>query len=189
MEYTSLSSGIEVEIRKINYYKVFAISNSAEEELRAQGEPIDAPTYKVPIGDDFQEHQHVHELDDDGEVINSTLDTDEDHAAWEAHLAAQRKLARLYMDRLSSYALRNGVVVDMDADDWEDQQIYDGITVPENPNDKYLHYLHTEVFPDVIEREEIASQIVNMSVPVHNTEVQEAVQEFFRRSLETESEG
>ena len=189
MEYTSISSGKKMEIRKIDYYRVFLISQSIEDELRQSGKPVDPPTYDVEIAGsgEYQTQTHYHEVttDDEGnEVVNSSLSTPEHHAAWDEYLAARREQSRLYIERLHSYALRNGIVAKMEKG-WEEEQEYDGIKIPEHPQDKWLHYISTVLLPDIIERREVANQIVAMSVPSRNLEVEEAVKEFFRSEMET----
>lgn len=190
MKYTSISSGKEVEIVKINYYKVYAIQQAVEDELRAEGWQVDKPTYEVKVGtgEETQSFEHRHILDDEGNVTDSTLETEEDFAAWDKYEEARQEVYLRYMRRTANFALQTGVKIDMDADNgWESDQEYYGIQIPTDPRDKYLHYLETEVFPDIQERRTVAVEIINMSAPdIESTKMQESVQEFFRGQVEEE---
>jgi hypothetical protein len=188
--YTSPLSGKTVRLVPIAYYKTQSLIEKVEKEFLAAGKPIKPPTYTVPVGKDGKDTQ-VHEH------TESTLVTDEDRAAWKAHKQAVAELNAETNLRTLKFTLRNGALIDMDADtsDWEAEQEFDGIDVPASRREKYLHYLLTEVLTSRFEQREVASRIMELSIlgSMGDNDTAEAVKKFFRRAtnpkLEAEREG
>src|SRR3990172_472597 len=120
---------------KVTYNGIATLIDALQSSLNAR-KPI-APTYEVKS---LAGNSEIHAHDE------TTLETEADRAAWseyQAKLAAwsdesQRSLMRLILLR--------GISVELPSDsDWEKQQAFAGIVVPQDTMEKRMHYLQTEV--------------------------------------------
>jgi len=188
-EYTSESTGKVIKLLPVAYYKLPKITEKIKNEYRARGEPIDPPTYQAAIGpdkDEFQTHEHIHELNVDGTIKKSTLESEEDFKAWDEYLDANGRMFQEANLASLRFILRHGVEVDMEGDEsgWEEDQEYDGIEIPEDPRDKYIHYILTEVIANPAEQRKVTAQILAMSVSGVDRELESAAKELFRNTMD-----
>ena len=190
-KYTS-KSGVTIEIIPVAYYKLQQVILRIERGYRERGEPVDPPTYvtTVGIGSETAEEIHVHEhvLDENGEIVNSTLSTPEEHDAWKRHKDVQAKIANETAMATLKFALQNGILVDMSQNDgWESDHRYYGIDVPEDPRDKKFHYIMSEVLVTPQEQQEVSMRILMKSINGVDPEVEESVSELFRSQVEKQT--
>lgn len=105
------------------------------EKLHSQHPMPAPPTYTVETATGVKE-VHTHD--------ETTLETAEDKAAWAEYQdnlkAAQAKLN----ESLMRVVLLRGLKVDIPANGWVKEQEYMGITVPDDPTERRMHYLQTE---------------------------------------------
>jgi hypothetical protein len=143
-----------------------------ENKWREDGKPLDPPTYEVPLAGSDETQEFTHD--------ESTLETDEDHAAWDEHQAALREMESEVRDRHVRYALRTGIEVEEESG-WEEDQEYEGIEIPDDPRERKLHYIMTEVLPTMLEQGEVYGLIMYMSTQFVEGETMQAAQDLFRR--------
>ena len=175
------ATGKTVELVAVPYYKIQAIVNGIEKEMRAEGKPLDPPTYETELpGGEIQVHEHYRDVDPKTGEISTSLETEDELAAWEAYLAAQRELQNRSAFPTLRYLLRNGIKADLEADEtWEDEQRFDGIEIPTDPREKYFHYLLTEVITTPAEQKEV-SEIIMIASMSGDAETEQAVKDLFR---------
>jgi len=137
LEYTT-STGIAVKVRAANPYLVGRVEGDVQAEWQAAGKALPSvPTYTVETASGEKEvHEHT----------PSTLDTDEEKAAWQRYEQVQLAYYREIRLRQTRIMLAKCVIFEMPADDaWVEAQTFLGIHVPEAGEARRLHYLETEV--------------------------------------------
>ncbi len=95
------------------------------------------PTYEVEtVGGDIEIHVHD----------ETTLETDEDRAAWAAYQTAQAQANGDLMEKILRllFAKATGDVVPA-GDEWIKEQQYLGVDVPDDPLGRKIHYIQTEL--------------------------------------------
>ncbi len=95
------------------------------------------PTYEVETaGGDIEKHIHD----------ETTLETDEDRAAWAAYQTAQVQANGDLMEKILRllFAKATGDVVPA-GDEWVKEQTYLGVDVPDDPLGRKIHYIQTEL--------------------------------------------
>ena len=184
MKKMQLPKGIK--ITPVSLVDMMEIQASIEAEYRERGEPIDVPTYKVSVGDgdDFQEFEHYHvvEIDDnDNKIVNSTLESDEDHEIWKTHQNAIERMTGEIALYTTKYLMVEGVRVDWKLfKDWEAKKKKYKIRIPENEDDKKIYFLTSVAFPTPDDQKRIAQQILLISAQGSDPERIEAIEALFR---------
>ncbi len=95
------------------------------------------PTYEVEtVGGDIEIHIHD----------ETTLESDEDRAAWAAYQTAQAQANNDLMEKILRllFAKATGDVVPA-GDEWIKEQTYLGVEVPDDPLGRKIHYIQTEL--------------------------------------------
>ncbi len=95
------------------------------------------PTYEVETaGGDIETHIHD----------ETTLETDEDRAAWAAYQIAHAKANEAMIEKILRllFAKATGDVLPP-SDDWAKEQAYLGVDVPGDPLERKIHYIQTEL--------------------------------------------
>lgn len=117
----------------------------------------------------------------------TTLETDEERAAWSAYqvdLAAweEEKNRRL----LRAIQLQCIQPVDIDNEEWVERQKFLGMDIPTNPFERKLHYIETEVIGD--ERDIMACMTIPMQlVSGASEEDMAAAEALFRDAVQKET--
>ena len=107
-----------------------------ERAQRAKGAALNVPTYKaITASGAVEEHPHD----------ETTLQTDEDRAAWAAYTAARQALNREINERTTRVLLLEGMVCGEPPAEWLAKQKRYGLDVPEDPDDRKLAYIETEI--------------------------------------------
>ena len=172
---------VGVTLKPVSLVDLMEITSSIEMEYRENGEPLDVPTYTIKVGDDEQTHEHEHILDDDGNVVKSTLETEEDHAAWEAHINAQARLETEVALYSSRYIMLEGIDIDWSQyNGWEEKKKKYRITIPDDPDDKKLYFIMSVAFPTQSLQEQVAQNVMLLSAEGSDPERIEAIEALFR---------
>lgn len=170
-----------VDFKPVSLVDLMEITASIEMEYREKGEPIDVPTYTVEIGDDKQEHEHVHRLDENGEVESSTLETEEDFEAWEAYENANDRLTTEIAFYTTKYLYLEGITIKWSSfKGWEERKRKYKISVPEEEDDKTIYFLTSVAFPTPDLQKQAAQYILYMSAKGSDPERIEAIEALFR---------
>lgn len=97
------------------------------------GEPV-KPTYTVEDTGETFEHDET------------TLETDEQRAAWEKWKQTTESVTAYVGEQMMRFFLFYGVKANpKDDPEWEARQLHFGIKIPTDPIDKKIHYVQTEL--------------------------------------------
>lgn len=156
------------------------------------------PTYTPTAAEGFvaQPEPHYHrvvtvaELDENEqptgrmvEKVETSLETPEEWAAWNAYEAESRRLTKEFSERLLKTILLRGLKLEMPQDDaWVREQEFMGYTVPQDPLERKMYWLETELFSTKAEIQEVVVQVVQASGT--NEEVISAMERSFRGDVE-----
>lgn len=98
------------------------------------------------------------------EKLDSSLETPDDFAQWEAYQTELTRVAQTYQTRYTQTVLLRGVRVEYPSDEtWVREQEFMGYTVPADPAARKLHWLETEVIGTRADREAIFSGVLLQS--------------------------
>lgn len=114
------------------------------------------PTYTVEtVGGDVETHEHD----------ETTLQTEEDHKAWNAYKMHSRLYERELTDRILACVLLEGVVLpeDLDVSRWEKRQRMMGITVPQDEEEKMLLYKRSQVIKSTSDIEALIVAVMGLT--------------------------
>lgn len=110
------------------------------EKLQAQHPMPAPPTYAVKTATGVTE-THSHD--------ETTLDTDEDKAAWADYQGRLRAATAKFNEALMRLVMLRGIKVELPPSDaWVQEQEYIGLSVPEEPHERKIYWLETEVLAD-----------------------------------------
>ena len=132
----------------------------------------DPPSYEVQLAGGAKQMVFHNE---------TTIQTDEERAEWEAYKVKHAECVTLYHSRIIKLIIRRSVVVDI-PDGWEQAQAEFGIEIPENEDEKKEHFVCTELIggaTDLFALERAVQMLSGFSAE----ELQKA-QEFFRCQVE-----
>ena len=166
--------GRVVTIHPVSNYLIQKLAGAVESRLRQEGAPIDPPTYTVtPASGAVETFPHD----------EASLQTDEDRAAWAAHIAATEKLQRERERITTRLFLLRGLEIGDVPPEWSEDMGHLGIEVPKDPDDLKLEYIQTEVMrtPEDVIRATMA--IMRLSAAGAPQEEIEAAEAAFRRSI------
>lgn len=143
--------GIEIEITSVPMMLIDKI-NAAHKDPEPPTYAIELPLYKDATG---QPKLEYHPLDD------QTAETDEEKAAladWKKRKAeAETERNRAFM----RVVMLRGIKVQMPTDDaWITEQRLMGLDVPDDPTERRLHFIETEVFGGRADYEEITRLVM-----------------------------
>lgn len=131
-----LSNGAMVEVQAVSDTLIGMAQEAVRRRFIEAGEPINPPTYTVehPGGATSQEPHD-----------ETTLETDEDRAAWAKHQEALTRLAAAQSEAQMKVWF-SGLVFEMPADDaWIELQRWMGVEVPDEGLERRYHYIVTEL--------------------------------------------
>jgi hypothetical protein len=171
------TGGREVPIQAVSMLLIQSIRHYAEQELRGQGLKLDVPTYKsITVANTVEEHPHD----------ATTLQTDEDKAAWAEYQAALARVESLAGERTTKAVLLKGI--DLEVEDipekWIKQRIFLGFPAIKDENELMLEYIQTELLPSVADLKGCISDIMTLGVEGVDPAKVKAAQELFRGSVQ-----
>lgn len=123
------------------------------------------------------------------DVEGDEAQTKANHAQWDAYAAEVARVSREYGAALMRLVLLRGIRYDEPQDDaWIKEQTFIGLTVPEDPIERKLHYITTELIEvgDAVEAERVLLGVLAASGI--DEEVLSAMADSFRHPL-GESDG
>jgi len=169
------TEGIEVIVKPVSAQLFEQIGLNIEKKYRERGEPITPPTYEVSTIAGTVE-THVHD--------ESSLQTEEDKEKWAAYQDALARMSKEKSDLSTRFLLLNGVQFELpDNDTWIKRQESFGFVVPDDPTDRLLHYMMTELFKTVADVTNVTIKIVSLTYDGIDPELLRAAEESFRGSL------
>lgn len=139
------AGGKQVELTLIPPLQAQMVRDAAEREAIKQFGEAKKPTYKTEM-DEVLEHDET--------SITDERTPDEDKAAWLKWQETQASIDNHIAQQMMRFFLYYGVAVDPDTDTtWQGRQKFFGIEIPEDPIERKIHYIQTEMIfsPDDIQ--------------------------------------
>lgn len=172
------TSGGALRLRPVSLEAVNWIKIGVERELRAQGLPLDPPTYEVTtVAGTIERHPHTED----------TLETEQDREAWALYQDAVQTLNAAVGTRVTRYMLAEGVVLDGPDEAWVERMRQYGIPVSDDRLERREQYLTYEFARTPRELLQIIQRIMVLSAEgsAELQEAAEAMESFFRGEVET----
>lgn len=144
-------TGWDVPLKPFSATKIIRAEMGVEQDFRDAGEPIDTPTYDVPTaGGGVQ----TYDLAEDAiKIPDDPEETARRQEAWDAHQDALKRLNAAQFDVTKKIVLRS-IDLELPEDDaWVKEQEELHIRIPEEPLERWMHWIDTEVLlpQDVID--------------------------------------
>lgn len=138
------------------------------------------PTYTVELASgDTETHDHD----------ETTLDTPEDHAAWEKYIEEQDAADDKQTEMLLKAILVKGVEVkisDEELEEWLEELEVIGLELPKNKKDQQLAYLETEIIATTYDAQQIMEIVMELT-GVSEEDIEDA-RDSFRDTMESAEE-
>lgn len=173
------SHGRTLVVRPVPRSELDRIAAQVQREFRERGEPLDPPTYTVetPIGTETYPH-------DEASIAEAS---EEEKRQWAAYQDAQRRLSMTIWLRNLRLAIIRGLGMkpgDVPAE-WEEEQRLLGLDVPEDPLEKLLAYVRSELLPTEWDAQRLIAKALALSLKgmVSDEEVA-ALEETFLRGMD-----
>jgi hypothetical protein len=175
-----LPSGKIIKLNPVSTARLRAAENRSRKELKDQGYRVDPPTY-IPVISNVAPGVAIEALAyTDLTIVDAP---EEIQAQYKEYKESQKQITNLsvaYM--LTTLILRGSEFTPEDG--WEEKQLLDGMEVPENKDEKYVHYMLTEVLIPPSVAEACAKAIMLLSLEGAPEEVIEAFEASFRRKVQ-----
>jgi len=173
---------MDYKIKPISVVKMQKLQASLEKRYNAQGKFLDPPTYEVNLPGGVKQ---VHEYDQEG--IDDPSTPEEDKEKWEQYQKNVVAFNEEFSDMSMRMILYDGIECEL-PDDWEEEQRWMGIDIPDNKFDLKVHYLQTEVFKTPFELQKIVQEIMKASMKGVDQDAVDAAMASFRGAMETGEE-
>lgn len=165
------SRGLTIRIQPINPWLMEALPRAVEVKY---GKPKPTPpTYAIET---FTGAVEKHEHDE------TTLETDEDRVAYATYLVESKKYNDLQGDLTMRLMAREGVLLPEDLNAWQGRMAFLGIPIPENPDERHVFYVKTEVVGNMDDAKRLISEI--MLLGGLSKEALQIAENSFRREME-----
>ncbi len=176
-----LPDGRIIKLRAVSTARLRAAESKARKILEARGLSFEPPTY-TPVGVNPAPGVVVEPVVyDDKTIQEAPEDIQEKYRQYQSNLRQAQQLAVGQM--LSTLILR-GTEYEMPTNGWEADQVEDGMEVPQPPDEKYVHYMLTEVLIPPSVAEACAVAVMRLSLEGVDPEVMEAFESSFRHPLQ-----
>lgn len=159
MDKYTTSKGYEIEF--------FGVATKMD-RLQASRKIPQIPTYQVPLaGGGFEIHEHEDYVDKDGK-LHTTLNTDEEKAAWADYIKARdAEIAEFNKHSLMTMLLEGIRVANKPSDEqiekWARRQHKLGIDIPDDPDEREFLWVYTEVVSNLAELNTITEGVKDAS--------------------------
>ncbi len=145
------SGGKEIELTLVPPLQAQMARDAAEKEAIQLYGKATRPTYRTAMDEELPHDE-------------TTLETDEDRAAWKKYLETQGKIDAHVGQASMRFFLFYGVNADPDADtSWEKRQRAFKIEIPEDDIERKIHYIQTELIFSASDIQEITTRLMTMS--------------------------
>jgi len=154
----ALKRGVEVETELVSAFLVEAARNAARDRFEAEHGEVEAPVYEVnTVGGDVERYRH------DAESIKEA--GEEEQADWARYQDLKARLERALRRTVISVYVYEGIKAEP-PDGWEERQKRWGIAIPEDPIERKLHWVQTELVADPLELMALVAHIQGQKDPV-----------------------
>jgi len=172
--------GREITLQPVSLLFITQMQQDIRQRYMDAGRPIDTPTAmaKTAVGEEEYEltaDNLERPKDPEGTERNKTL--------WVEHQKAVREMSAEIAERVNGYSLTEGVVVEED-ENWEALMGWLEQSIPENPRDRKLLYIKTQmlVTPEDIQVVLFRIQILSAGRNITQDQLR-AIEALFRRPI------
>jgi len=160
-----LKRGREIGICLVSSFRIAKVRQAVRAEFIEEHGEFKPPTYTAELGGGpgIVKWEEEHEYTKDNIIEGS----EEDQAAWKNHERLEKMLsAKIWAKTAEVYLLR-GVLEDLpENDEWIEEQIEDGLQVPESPRERKIHWIKTELLTDSSEMLDLIAAIQGRELEV-----------------------
>lgn len=151
--------------------EIMAVSPFTVQDVRASVKEPDKPTYEMPLasgGVQVREHDE------------STLQTAEDHAAWDDYLAKKKKADEDRTRAVSLCLIREGIVnLPLEPDEeWTIRYQRHGLKLPTDPDELFLKWFQSDVIGSVSDFTNLQVAIMRASGDVPEEVIDQIIDSF-----------
>ena len=173
--YFASSNGAEVKLRPVPMLALQMIRTKARAEMVAQGVKLEPPTYTVTTAAGEKE-TYPHD--------ETTLQTDEDKAAWAAYQEGTAQLNQLISERVAKLVLKKGLDIppldDKTAQEWADL----GVEFSADAEERYIEQIQLVYLPTPADMQGMIKAVLLLSMSGAPKEQLDSIEELFRREVE-----
>lgn len=178
-----------ITIQPISLSDLMLITSTVRDEFIERGEPIEPPTYEVPIAGGVEDNEDVeaqkHEHFYNEETGETSLETDEDWEAWHAYQDALDRMNAEIGTLNISYMFDEAIEIDWDKfAGWEEKKKKYKIPIPDDPDEKRNYFLTSVAFKTPEQQNLLTTYIARISMEGADPEKVQAMEEFFLGSVE-----
>lgn len=173
--------GMTIELLPTSQLLLSMIRGGVRREFLDAKEPIDVPTYSSKtVAGDVQKFP----LDEKSlEVKGDAEETERRKAAWAAHQDAIQRMWAEERRRVMRYQFSEGIVAEI-PDTWDARMKKLGVEVPEDPDERKVFYIMTELLPTMPEMMDVVIRLTALANRATlSQEMLEAAEATFRSSL------
>ena len=167
--------GLEVKLQPTSQTQTQRIQTGIEKRWRERGEPVDPPTYTATTATGETE-TYTHD--------ETSLTTDKDRTAWAVYQDALARMTAEINLRVTQYLLLQGVVGCEPTPEWAEEQTWYGVEAPEDPRERRMLYLETEILRTPEDITTAVREIMKLSYSGASQEAIDAIDRLFRRTVE-----
>lgn len=175
-----LPDGKKIKVKAVSLARVRGAQNKSRKELESRGLNVTPPTFPIPgvlvaPGVEVPTQEY-----DDETILSAPEDVQKSYITYKAnkHLLDQLTAANM----LISLLLR-GTDYEIPDDGWDKRQEEDGLEVPEDPEERYVYYLTTELLVPPVLAQEVAKQVLRVSMEGADPKVLKAFEDAFRGKI------
>jgi hypothetical protein len=173
----TLPDGKIIKLKAISTARLRAGETKVRKQLEAEGVNLNPPTYVPDIPNTAP-----------GVVIEPVVYTDttildapdDAKTAYKEYKKNLDRVTQLTIGLMFSTLILRGTEYEVPNDGWEAREIEDGLEVPENQDEKYVHYMLNEVLVPPSFAEACAYAVMRLSLDGIDPEVIEAFEASFR---------
>lgn len=170
------TDGKEVHYQSVSPIEIQEIRLALMKQAQQDGKQTEPPKYTIRVGDAEQSFPH-----DEKSILDpKTPQAEKD--LWEKYLKDTSETEAEINERISSLVYGEGAVIDAIPTEWEERRKWKGLDVPENPYDKKVKYVLSELLKTPEDLQGFVIAVMKLSMSGVGQEVVNAAEETFRNT-------
>jgi len=175
-----LPDGRVIKLKAVSTARLRAAEDKVKDDLRRQGYKVDLPTY-IPEIPNLAPGVEVKPVPyDDTTILDAPEEVKKEYFECKGVL---QQVPQLTAGQMLSTLILRGTEFEIPNDGWEERQERDGLKVPSDPEEKYVHYMLTEVLIPPSVAEACAIAIMRLSLEGVDPEVINAFESSFQHKI------
>jgi hypothetical protein len=176
-----LPDGKKIKIKAVSLARVRGAQNKSRKEMEAVGLNLTPPTYPIPgvvvaPGVEVPTQEYNSET-----ILTAPEDVQKVYAEYQVN---KQQLTALTAGNMLITLLLRGTEYEIPDDGWDKRQEDDGMVIPEDPEERYVYYLMTELLVPPVLAQEVAKHILRVSMEGADPKVIDAFEDAFRGPLQ-----